>query len=78
MDDLAIPIIDNAAKMVKKSTRAFEIADSVFTRYSFELNYKIGKSNAIMRIAGPGARQVLLNLADNHFQLNCVMRQRKV
>ena len=69
MDDLAIPIIDNAVGMVKKSVRAFEIYDSVFARYSFELNYKVGKPNAIMRVAGPGAKQVLFDLADDHFQL---------
>ena len=69
MDDLAIPIIDNAVGMVKKSVRAFEISDSVFARYSFELNYKVGKYNAIMRVAGPGAKQALFDLADDHFQL---------
>lgn len=74
MDDIAIPIIDTAANILHKAARAFEIADELFSKYSFKLNYKMGKSNAIVRIAGKGAKQIYQDLAVDNFQTPCNMR----
>ena len=53
MDDVALTIISDAATIFEKPRKAIEIADSVFSRFHFRLNYKLGKTNLILNITGP-------------------------
>lgn len=71
MEDVAVPIIADACDILHRAQRCFEIGYEVFRRFKFRLHFKIGKSNAIMRIAGPGAREATLELADAQFMVKC-------
>ena len=74
MDDVAIPLIAPAGHIIDHAVKAVEIADSVFHRFRFTLNYSIGKSNLIVRIAGDGKQDTLKQLELHDFHISCRCR----
>ena len=71
MDDVAIPIVASAQEVIPKSRRAIEIAASVFQRFHFRLNYKVGKTNLVLRLAGEGSVEIRQQLEEDDFRVKC-------
>lgn len=73
MDYMAVPIIaDKPAGIMVMIRRTFEIALHVLSRFRFKLNFTVGKSNATVRIVGPGAEAVRLQLLIDAHAISCM------
>ena len=71
MDDVAVPLI-GPSHLILGMVRDFYIVAAIFFhQFMFKMNYKAGKSNANVRIAGAGAREAYLALAENNFVVKC-------
>ena len=71
MDDLAVPLIaDTPSRILPMVQTTCEVAHSVSTKFSFLLNFAIGKTHAIVRIVGAGADPVRQQLLNDHFAVH--------
>ena len=72
MDDVAVPLLaDHPWLILSMIRQVFETAFEAFTKFRFRLNFAIGKSNAILRIAGPGSEPVRQQLMADNFNITC-------
>ena len=56
MDDCGFAIEDVASKIVASTSRAMSLIHEVFCTYGLQVNYRPGKTEAVMSICGPGSR----------------------
>ena len=56
MDDLALPVVEDAPKLVEKCVCVARVANKVFVRFGFEVNFSPGKSEALPLFFGTGSK----------------------
>ena len=71
MDDVAIPILAKAMEITALIRTAIETAAEIFGRFQLRLNYKLGKTNLILRLAGPGKEAVQAEMEAANYHITC-------
>ena len=89
VDDGVIPVVAPAAQLPDKLSQVASVARSTYQQHGLDLNFAHGKSEAIVRLCGPGSKKVrkrlfvdaaglldCLGCAGEKFQLRIVSRYR--